>query len=277
MTIWGKIIGATAGFVVGGPLGLLVGAIGGHFVDRKVNSQSSDWGNSFEKSPYQDTQGYKEAQKSITFTIAVVVLGAKMAKADGQVTPDEITAFQRVFKVPSSEIGNVRRLFNQAKKDPTGFEPYAKQVAELFADSPEVLEELLWCLAEIAKADHKIHPHELEFLETVADIFHIDAAGFARITALNNFDSGDDAKSGYSSERAQQQPVSDADYRMLGVNPGDDFATIKAAHRKLVQNQHPDRLIAQGLPQEFIDLANEKLGQINAAFDRIKAQHPGAK
>ena len=277
MTIWGKIIGATAGFVVGGPLGLLVGAIGGHFVDRKVNNQSSTQAGGFGQSPYQDAQSYQEAQKSITFTIAVVVLGAKMAKADGQVTPDEITAFQRVFKVPPSEIGNVRRLFNQAKKDPTGFEPYAKQVADLFADSPEVLEELLWCLAEIAKADHKIHPHELRFLEIVADIFHIDAAGFARITELNNFDSGDNRKSGYSNQRAQQQPASDADYRVLGVNPGDDFATIKAAHRKLVQSHHPDRLIAQGLPQEFIDLANDKLGQINAAFDRIKTHYPDAK
>ena len=110
MSIWGKILGGAAGFAMGGPLGALIGAVGGHFVDRLKG----------------DSEQGKNSQKSVGFTIAVIVLGAKMAKADGHVTPDEVSAFKEVFRVPPDEMKNVSRVFNQARKDSAGYEPYAR-------------------------------------------------------------------------------------------------------------------------------------------------------
>ncbi|RVU33828.1 molecular chaperone DjiA [Hwanghaeella grinnelliae] len=239
MSIWGKILGGAAGFAIGGPLGALIGAVGGHFVDRLKS----------------DSEGGRENQKSVTFTIAVIVLGAKMAKADGHVTPDEVSAFKEVFRVPPDEMKNVSRIFNQARRDSAGYEMYARQVAGMFKDDPAVLEELLWCLAYIAKADGHIHPGELQFLRGVSDIFGFDQATVERVTAI-----------------AMSDSETDDPYVIMGVPRSASDDEIKAAHRKLVIEHHPDKLIAQGLPEEFVEIANQKLAAINAAFDKIKRE-----
>ncbi len=238
MSIWGKILGGAAGFAMGGPLGALIGAVGGHFVDRLKNTDGDGSAN----------------QKSVGFTIAVIVLGAKLAKADGQVTPDEVAAFKEVFRVPPEEMKNVSRIFNQARKDSAGYEPYARQVAGMFREQPAVLEELFWCLAHIAKADGRIHPGEMTYLRGVADIFGFDQATFERVTSI-------------PLEGDPEDP-----YTLLGVPKDSDDETLKAAHRKLVVENHPDKLIAQGLPEEFVEVANRKLAAINAAYDKIKRE-----
>ncbi|WP_420549174.1 TerB family tellurite resistance protein [Curvivirga sp.] len=240
MSIWGKILGGVGGFAVGGPIGALVGALGGHVLDK------------MREGPESDSQ--KDQTKTITFTIGVIVLGAKMAKADGQVTDDEVIAFKQVFHVPDHEVKNVARIFNQARQDSHGFEPYAKQMADTFKDTPNVLEELLWCLTHIAKADGKIHPGELEFLYKVSHIFGFTDQCFERVTGLK--------QSGQAADP----------YAILGLNSSASDQDIKSAHRKLVIENHPDKLTAQGLPEEFIEMANEKLATINAAYDEIKKQ-----
>lgn len=249
MSIWGKVVGGAAGFALGGPLGALIGALGGHVVDRLRGGEAGEG--------TAGPQG-RDQTRSVAFTIAVIVLGAKMAKADGQVTPDEIRAFKDVFRVPGDEVDNVARVFNQARRDSAGFEIYARQIAGMFRDRPAVLEELLWCLAHIARADGRIHPGERQFLRKVAEIFGLDETAFERVTALGDAGGAADP------------------YRVLGVKPGDDLDTIKAAHRRLVRENHPDRLIAEGMPEEFVAMANEKLQAINAAWDRVKAERGAA-
>lgn len=239
MSIWGKIVGSAAGLALGGPLGALLGGLAGHAVDRMREDSEDD------------------PTRHIAFTIGVIALGAKMAKADGRVTADEVRAFRQVFRIPPDEEKNVGRLFDQAKRDARGFEPYARQIAGLFRDNPAVLEELLGALFHIARADGVIHADELTYLREVARIFGFDDDAFERIRI----------------EHLGPAAVADTDpYRLLGVAADADDATIKAAHRRLVRENHPDVLTAQGLPPEFVDLANEKLATINAAYDRIKAE-----
>jgi len=241
MSIWGKILGGAAGFALGGPLGALVGVLAGHAVDRYRAEQADD--------VEPDT-----ATKRVAFTIAVIVLGAKMAKADGVVTKDEIAAFREVFRVPENELKNVGRVFNQARKDARGFEPYAQQVGRMFRSHPQVLEELLNALFHIARADGVYHPREKEYLRRVSEIFGFDEATFARI------------------EAEQMGPQKGDPYIILGVSRDASDEELKSAYRKLVRENHPDTLVAQGMPQEFIDLANEKLAAINGAWDRIEKE-----
>jgi DnaJ like chaperone protein len=240
MTIWGKILGGAAGFALGGPLGALIGTVAGHAVD------------SMRRPPRGEG-----ATKTVAFTIAIIALGAKMAKADGIVTRDEVEAFKRVFRIPPEEMKNVGRVFNQARRDTRGFESYAQQVAGMFSGNPAVLEELLYCLAYIARADGHVHPNELEFLRKVAEIFALDAAAFERVTAMR---SGDDADP----------------YSVLGVKRDMPVDELKSVYRNLVRENHPDKLIAQGMPEEFVQVANERLAGINAAWDRI-CQERGIK
>lgn len=239
MSIWGKVLGGAAGFAVGGPLGALIGAGAGHLVD-KARESAAD-------------AGVVDPTKQTGFTIAVIALGAKLAKADGVVTPDEIRAFRRVFKVAPEETQNVAKVFNMARKSVAGYEPYAKQVAGMFRDNPAVLEELLNCLFIIAKADGSVHEDELVYLQNVAAIFGFSETDFARIREENM---GPDAADPYTT---------------LGVAHDADDDTVKSAYRKLVRENHPDALIAQGMPEEFVEVANEKLATVNAAYDKICA------
>jgi DnaJ like chaperone protein len=240
MSIWGKILGGAAGFALGGPLGAIIGAVAGHAVDRYRAAQ----GEAVEADP----------TKSIAFTIGVIVLSAKMAKADGIVTRDEIDAFKQVFRVPANESTNVAKVFNQARRDSPGYEPYARQLAGMFRDNPVVLEELLSCLAYIAHADGKLHPSEERFLRQISDIFALDNAAFERATSI------------------RRAPDETDPYQLVGVPRTASNDEIKSAYRKLVRENHPDRLMAQGVPEEFIEVANRKLAAINAAFDMIQKE-----
>lgn len=247
MSIWGKILGGAAGFALGGPLGALIGGIAGHVYDsrRAVEISGADG---------DAAAGGPDPTKQIGFTIAVIALSAKLAKADGVVTKDEIAAFREVFQVPPDEVKNVARVFDLARKSASGYQPYARQVAGMFADNPAVLEELLGCLFHIAKADGRIADEESAYIANVARIFGFDDAAFARIEAENL---GPDAANPYT---------------VLGVDPSADDDAVRRAWRGLVRENHPDRLIAQGMPEEFVAIANDKLATINAAWDRIAQQ-----
>ena len=126
MSIWGKLTGAAAGLAVGGPIGALLGGVAGHIADRATEHPEE-----------------KEARDQLAFTAGVVALGAKMAKADGHVSKDEIDAFREVFKVQDADAKNVARLFNLAKQDVAGYDAYADQLAQIFRDNPQMLQDVL--------------------------------------------------------------------------------------------------------------------------------------
>ncbi|MCU0839235.1 MAG: TerB family tellurite resistance protein [Rhodospirillales bacterium] len=259
MSVWGKIIGGVAGFAVGGPIGALLGAVAGHAVDKYREEKPADeaallghrrgagWGRGAD--PAQE-----QAARQTAFSVAVVVLGAKMAKVDGAVSRIEVDAFKEVFRVPPSEMKTVGRIFDAARQQSGGFEPYARQVATLFRSEPQVLEQLLSGLYHIARADGPIKPAETAFLYRVAEIFGLDAAAIARASA---------------SGRGGMEPAGPDPYQMLGLARGATDEQIKQTYRRLVRENHPDALIAKGMPEDCVALANEKLSLINAAYDRI--------
>jgi DnaJ like chaperone protein len=241
LTIWGKVFGGMAGFAFGGPLGALVGAFAGHAMD-----QLREQGEALGMSP-------SRAAKQTVFAVAAIVLGAKMAKADGRVSRAEVNAFKQVFQIPAGEKARVGRIFNLAKRDAGGFQPYARQVAALFRDQPAVLEELLAGLFHIARADGEPGPAQLAYLRQIAGIFGIDGAAFDRLKAGSS-----------------PQTVSGDPYAVLGVSRTTRGEEVKAAYRRLIRENHPDTLVAKGMPQEFIQLANERMAAINAAYDQIQ-------
>jgi DnaJ like chaperone protein len=230
MSVWGKVSGAAAGLLVGGPVGALVGAVAGHFI--------------FDR----------ETDPGVAFTIAVIALAGKMAKADGIATEEEFAIFLNVFSVPPHEEANVRRVFNLARQDVAGYESYANQIAQLFRGNPAILEDVLDGLFEIAKADGVLHPAESAFLERVAEIFGFAPGEFRRIRATH-----------FAPELTDP-------YVLLGLSyvAGED--EVRQTYRRLVRENHPDSLIARGVPEEFIKLANDKLAAINGAYEKIQLE-----
>ncbi len=200
------------------------------------------------------TGGSKPPEKSVAFTIGMIALGAKMAKADGVVTDDEVKAFSQVFHVPEKDKAAVERVFNLAKQDVAGFETYAGQVAKLFGTKSHVLESVLDGLFHIAKADSVIHPNEMIYLESVAGIFGFKGADWQRI-------------------RARHVALKDDPYEVLGVAHDAKMSEVKRHYKLLVKELHPDKQIAAGVPEEMVRLATERLARINAAFAEIEKVH----
>lgn len=193
-------------------------------------------------------------EKSVGFTIAVIALGAKMAKADGTVTRDEVMAFREVFTIPPQEEGNAARVFNLARQDVAGFDLYAEKIAAMFGPGDPVLVGLMEGLFHIALADGEYHPHEDAFLRDVAGIFGIGAPCFRSLVA-----------------RFAPDAVPDP-YDVLGVAHDAPIDQIRAAWRQAVRDNHPDRLVSRGLPEEAIRLAENRMAAINRAWDEINGK-----
>ncbi len=194
-----------------------------------------------------------EGTNSVGFTVAMIALSAKMAKADGVVTADEILAFRELFDVPPNEERNVARLFNLAQEDIAGFDVYAKKLADLFPYDRKTLFDILDGLFHIAKADGVVHESEIGYLSKVAEVFGIDDREFAKVLARH--------------VRKDGNP-----YDVLGMGPEASDAELKAHYRREVQETHPDRLIARGVPEEFVRIANDRLAALNQAWAKICAE-----
>ncbi len=187
---------------------------------------------------------------SVAFTIAIVALSAKMAKSDGVVTGDEVAAFRRVCAFPESETANVRRVFDLAKQDIAGFETYAGKIGVMLAAEPELRRDVLEGLFVIAAADGILHEREDRYLATVAHHLGILPAELAWVRSLFVVGAG-------------------SPHQVLGLKPDASIDEVKARHRSLVLEHHPDRLMGRGVPPEFITIAERKLASINAAYDAI--------
>jgi len=191
-------------------------------------------------------------ERSVAFTIAVIALSAKMAKADGLVTRDEVTAFREVFQIAQGDEAGAARVFNLARQDVAGFEVYAARITGMFGGGSDMLFDVMEGLFHIAMADGEYHPNEDEFLENVAKIFAIPSQEFRVM-------------------RSRFVPDAKPDpYTILGVAGDAGFDDIRAAYRRMVRENHPDKMIARGVPEEAVKLAEKRMVDINRAWDEIK-------
>lgn len=202
-------------------------------------------------------EGDPETRRKVAFSVAIIALSAKMAKADGIVTEHEIDAFREIFRFPESEARNVARLYNLAKQDVAGYQAYAEKLSGLCSMGGEncpMLENVLDGLFHIAKADGAVHENEMVFLAEIASIFRVSEEHFERITARHVHVGGRDP------------------YKVLGVSRHDDFPTIRQHYISLVREHHPDRLTARGLPAGFHVIANDRMARFNDAYAAIERE-----
>ncbi|MFQ5562131.1 MAG: TerB family tellurite resistance protein [Parvularculaceae bacterium] len=188
------------------------------------------------------------------FSIALIALSAKMAKADGMVTEAEIAAFQEFFHFPESEADKVRMIYSLAQKDVAGFDEYLSRVARIFEDEPATLEDVLDCLYYIALADGVAHPREMELLERAGRAFKLSKAALRRVRAAH-LGLGDDDP-----------------YAILGVDHDASDTAVREAYRKLVRDNHPDALTGRGVPAEFVRIGEHRMAAINAAYEQVRAE-----
>ena len=190
MSIWGSLIGGFVGFSFAGPIGALIGSMLG---GRISSARRSSFQRSF-------------AHSQQVFAIALIILTAKLAKADGHVSREELIAIKNKLKIPEHEIDQVGKIFNKAKEDSLGYEPYAQQIAQIYRNNPVVLDEIINTLFYIAEADgSKVSDSELAMMRNIAKIFGLNESQFEGIK-----------ESRKSSDKLNP-------YIVLGCSPNDDF------------------------------------------------------
>lgn len=236
MSIWGSLIGGIIGFSFGGPFGALLGS----FVGGKLSSANA-------------SRQYKSLSNSQeVFALSLIVLSAKLSKADGQVSKEELIAVKEKLQIPESEIDQVAKIFNKAKEESTGYEPYAKQISEIYKGNLNVLEEVINVLFYIAEADGEVSNNEQVMIQNIAYIFGLTQSQFESIQ-----------ESRKSSDKLNP-------YIVLESSPEDDLQTIRKKYIKLSKEHHPDLLISKGVPVEVINESKNKMRSINSAWDQIQ-------
>ena len=235
MSIWGRIIGGAIGWSLLGPFGIIIGSI----IGSKISSKGS-FGNFGSK-----------AQPQQIFAVALIVLSAKVCKADNVVTKEELLAVKEKLKIPESEIDNVGKLFNAAAKESTGYEPYCTQLNSVFANAPQVKEEIINILLYISESDG-IDIRETDLIKDIAKNLGFDDRKFQSIQ-----------ESRKSSDKLNP-------YIVLGCNAEDNLQDIRKKYLLLSKEHHPDLLIAKGVPEEVLEESKKKMRSINSAWDQIQ-------
>ena len=236
MAIWGSLIGGMIGLSLGGPFGMLLGSLIGSKISR---AKSGGGFGSF-------------AQPQQIFALSLIVLSAKLSKVDGQVSKEELVAVKNKLRIPENEIDQVGKIFNKAKEESTGYEPYAQQIAQIYKGNLNVLEEVINILFYIAESDGNVSQSELNMIEKIAQIFGLTHIQFSSIR-----------ESRKSSDKLNP-------YIVLESKPDDTIEIIRKRYLKLSKEHHPDLLMSKGVPQEVIDESKAKMRSINSAWDQVQ-------
>ena len=253
MGLLGTIIGGGLGMLVGGPIGAIIGGALGSNVEIKTGKVHPG------ARPYNHgpSTGYSPLQDQQTFMLAMISLAAKVAKADGQVTSDEIRAFDHFLRdnlhMDQQERQVAARIFNEARDSNIPAEEFARQIRQLMGHRQDRLRDLISLLMMIAMADGHFHPAEETMIRSIASSMGLRDSDYEAAAAM--FNPGHNLTASYS---------------VLGVTESATDHEVKKAYRNLAREYHPDVLASKGMSGEFQTFAEDKMKSINGAYEEIK-------
>ena len=243
----GKVVGGTIGFALGGPLGAIFGATFGHAFDTGAELETA--GNRQRLSPVEHHQ--------LTFFVAAFSMLAKLAEADGRVTREEIDSIES-FMVKDLRLDPESRnaavnIFRTALNAPGTFADFTGQFYGQFQHQPQMLELMIDILLRVAMSDGSMTSGEETLILSAVQTFHFSSLRYEQL-------------------KSQYAPSADKAYAVLGCSPDDSDDQVKRCYRQRVQEYHPDKIAAKGLPDEFNRFAHDKFREIQDAWDQIKAE-----
>ena len=266
----GKIVGGTLGFMFGGPLGAIAGAAFGHAFDKSKEYDRIDenrrWGfdpddlfgaEDSRFTGYANRRLNRAEYEQMTFFVGTFSLLAKLIKADGEVREIELKAvdsfMRNDLRLDPGSMASAKQIFNSALSSDEPYSDIASQFYKAFKSQPQILELLLDILFRVANSDGTVSKPEGKLILETARIFHYEQWQYDRI-------------------KERYVTVTDRHYAILNCTPQDNNETIKKNYRKLVAENHPDKVMAKGLPQEFVEIATRKFQEIQSAYEHIRKE-----
>lgn len=258
--VYGKLVGGLIGLLVGGVIGLLVGVIVGHAFDRGLTQTLR-----------QGSPENIELIKASFFETTFMLLG-HIAKSDGQISKHEIDHTEQIIRQMGLAVQQRQRaieLFRRGADAQFNLEAAVVSFMDQCGNQHHLKQTLLLFLITLALADQRLEPGEHAALVRIANLLELGAMKLEQLLrmaqAQEHFHSGD---------HFEPQPgasLTDA-YAALGVDSNVDDKTLKRAYRKLMSENHPDKLIAQGVPDDMVKLATERSQEIQAAYEMIRKE-----
>ena len=242
----GKLVGGTIGFALGGPLGAIFGAAFGHAFDSGTELDTSDGRQRLST----------VEQHQLTFFVAAFSMLAKLAQTDGRVTREEIASIEdfmaKDLRLNADSRHAAVNIFRTALNAPGTFDDFARQFYGQFYQQPQMLELMIDILLRVAVSDGSMTPGEEELILSAVRLFNFSAHRYDQL-------------------KSQSAKTDDKAYAVLGCSPGDTDDQVKRCYRQRVQEYHPDKIAAKGLPDEFTRFAQDKFREIQDAWEQIKA------
>jgi DnaJ like chaperone protein len=260
MGLLGTLLGGTVGFMMGGPIGAIIGgAIGSNINGGFGPPPRSPYDRPGAREAFGARSTYNPLQAQQAFMIALISLAAKVAKADGAVTRDEIRSFDQFLQnslgMGSEERKVAARIFNEARDSDIPVEDFAHQIRQVMGSRRDQLRDLVTMLLMVAMADGRLHPEEERVIREVN-----------RHLGLSPHD--------YDAAKAVFRPTAnlDAAYNTLGLTASADNDEVKRAYRRMAKEYHPDVVANKGMGEDFVKFAQDKMRAVNDAYDRIKKE-----
>jgi DnaJ like chaperone protein len=259
MSWWGKALGGAFGFMIGGPLGALVGIAFGHNFDRGLNSiDKDDW-----------QGGVNQERIQLAFFTATFSVMGYITKVDGRVTRDEIRLAEEVMEhlgLNAEMRESAKKLFNEGKSDNFPIDEVLEQFKKEAHRRTTLIQMFLEIQVQAAYADGVMHPAEEKALAHICQKLGIPLEQLKRLEEMLKAGFGN---TGYSQSGSRQTTLKDA-YAIMGVDDSVSDAELKKTYRRLMSQHHPDKLVAKGLPEEMVQDATEKTQQIKSAYEMIR-------
>ena len=269
MRSWGgKLIVGLLGMLIGGPIGLAIGVLIGHFLDRGVERVQSF--NPFR--PYRP--GEREDVQDALFSAVFSIMG-HLAKADGRVSEQEIGQAEAIMsrmQLNDEQRRRAQEAFRQGKDDDFPLDQTVAEFRQRIRRRRHLVVVFLELLLQTALADGELHAEEERILFRVAAGLGVPESQFRQILnmVLAQARFGGAGAGGAGGAAGPSRPSLGEAYQVLGVSEEASDQELKKAYRRLMSEHHPDKLAARGVPDEMIRVSTEKTAEISKAYDMIK-------
>jgi len=260
--VWqGKALGALIGVFAAGPVGALFGTFIGHLFDVQAESARDDQGE-------LAAAAASPAQIQEAFFRATFQAMGHLAKADGRVSEDEIRAARAMmseFRLGEREVQLAIELFTQGKRRDLPLESLLRELRQMCRRRPDLCRMFVQIQLQTALWGGGPNPAAREVLARMCAALGVSAYEVVQMEALLRMQQASHRPEARSAvDRAAQA------YEVLGVSRNASDAEVTKAYRRLMNQNHPDKLVAKGLPESMMKVAEEKTRQIRAAYELLR-------